>query len=47
MATALNTEKLGAAAQAPPLAVRPDDYRWISPSLFEKHAKANRNEFSF
>jgi len=33
MATALNAAKLGASAPAPPLAIRSDDHRWISPAL--------------
>ena len=33
MATAFNTAKLGRAAQARPLAIRSNDYRWISPTL--------------
>jgi methane/ammonia monooxygenase subunit C len=33
MATALNSTKLGVPAQAPPLAIRQNDYRWISPRL--------------
>ncbi|MBV8454857.1 MAG: methane monooxygenase/ammonia monooxygenase subunit C [Deltaproteobacteria bacterium] len=33
MATALNTAKLSAPAQAPPVAIRSEDYHWISPTL--------------
>jgi methane/ammonia monooxygenase subunit C len=33
MATVLNTAKLGAPTHARPLAIRSDDYRWISPTL--------------
>ena len=33
MATALNTAKLRAPAQAPPVAIRSEDYHWISPTL--------------